>query len=240
MKVEIWSDIACPWCYIGKRRFEDALRHFEHAAEVRVVWRSFELDPTSPRVREGNATRALADKYGISLEQAMEFQARMTRAAASEALEFDFSVLRPGNTFDAHRLLHLAVDQDRGDTLHERLFAAYLCEGQAIGDRSVLARLAAEAGIDTKHAQDLLDSDDYGDRVRADEETAVALGITGVPFFVIDRTYGLSGAQPSEQILAALRQAWPTSPSSTPNKTRGDSGETGAFCEDGTCSVRAP
>jgi len=239
MKVEIWSDIACPWCYIGKRRFEKALRGFEHAAEVSVAWRSFELDPASPPVREGDPTRALAAKYGISVEQAADFQARMTRAAAEEGLSFDFSALRPGNTFDAHRLLHLAGELGRGDKLHERLFAAYLCEGQAIGDRGVLARLAEESGIDAERARNLIGSDTYGDRVHAEEQEAAELGISGVPFFVIDRTYGLSGAQPSDRILAALRQAWAERPRSVPVQVRGDSeGET-ASCEDGRCNVPA-
>lgn len=237
MKVEIWSDIACPWCYIGKRRFEEALRGFEHAADVSVAWRSFELDPASPPVREGNPTRALAAKYGISVEQAADFQARMTRAAAEEGLNFDFSALRPGNTFDAHRLLHLAGEHGRGEELHERLFAAYLCEGQAIGDRDVLARLAEEGGIDAEEARTLLDSDAYGDQVRAEEQEAAGLGISGVPFFVIDRTYGLSGAQPSDRILAALRQAWEERSRSVKIQTPEESGTGEASCEGGSCSV---
>jgi len=239
MKVEIWSDIACPWCYIGKRRFEKALSGFEHAAEVTVLWHSFELDPASPRVREGNPTRSLAEKYGISLEQAAEFQDRMTRAAAGEGLNFNFPALRPGNTFDAHRLLHLATDQGLGNALHERLFAAYLCEGQAIGDRNVLARLAAEAGVEPHRARDLLDSNACGDQVRADEEQAAALGISGVPFFVIDRTYGLSGAHPAEQLLAALRQAWSEQPRPAQAPEGGKAESAAASCEGGSCDIPA-
>jgi predicted DsbA family dithiol-disulfide isomerase len=212
MRVEIWSDLACPWCYIGKRRLEAALARFEHPEVVEVTWRSFELDPASPRLHQGDPTRALAAKYGVTLEQAAAFQAHMTEVAASEGLAFDLLAIHPGNTFDAHRLLHLAADQGLGDALHERLFAAYLCEGQPIGDRRVLLGLAAEAGIDPGHARGVLDSDSYASQVRAEEAEAAALGITAVPFFVIDRTYAIPGAQPPELLLGALRRAWEEQP----------------------------
>jgi predicted DsbA family dithiol-disulfide isomerase len=208
VRVEIWSDVVCPWCAIGKRRFEAALARFEHAGDVEVRWRSFELDPTAPRVVEGGATRRLADKYGVPLEQAEAMQRRVTEAATAEGLDFRFDRARPGSTVDAHRLLHLAADRGVQGELKERLLRAYFTDGEPIGDRDALVRLAAEVGLDAAEAARVLDSDAYLGEVRADQAEARALGITGVPFFVLDRAYGVSGAQPADVLLEALRTAW--------------------------------
>lgn len=208
MKVEIWSDVVCPFCYIGKRRFEDALQRFPESDDVEVRWRSFELDPSAPREQTGPLLDHLADKYGISRADAEAFQARMTEMAEGEGLTFHLDRARPGNTFDAHRLLKLAVDRDREEAVTERLMAAYLSEGEAIGDRDTLVRLAAEAGLDGDEAAGVLDSDAYADAVRADEAEARSLGIDGVPFFVLDRSFGVVGAQPSEKFADALQRAW--------------------------------
>ena len=232
MQVEIWSDVVCPWCAIGKRRFETALAGFEHRDEVEVRYRSFELDPTTPRSYEGNATQRLADKYGVPLEQARAMEQRVVDAAAGEGLAFDFDRARPGNTVDAHRLLHLAADRGRQAELKERLLLAYFAEGRAIGDPDTLAGLAAEAGLDAAEARAVLDSDAYLPEVREDQATARALGITGVPFFVLDRAYGLSGAQPAEVLLGALRQAWTAT---HPLTVVG--GDTASSCTDDTCAV---
>jgi predicted DsbA family dithiol-disulfide isomerase len=206
LKVEIWSDVVCPWCYIGKRRFEAALAEFPH--EVETVWRSFELDPGAPPAREHTATEHLAAKYGMSVEQAEASHAQMTELAAREGLEYHFDTARGGNSFDAHRLIHLAAEQGLGEQVSERLFSAQHCEAEATGDRETLERLAVEAGLDRDDVRDVLDGDRYADAVRADEEAASQIGIRGVPFFVLGRKYGLSGAQPADVLVQALQQTW--------------------------------
>jgi predicted DsbA family dithiol-disulfide isomerase len=142
MHVEIWSDIACPWCYVGKRRFEAALASFEHRDEVQVTWRSFELDPAAPREREGDGATRLAEKYGTTRERALEMHRHMTDVAAADGLDFRFDLARGGNTFDAHRMLHLAAAHGVQDVLKERLMRAYLTEGELIADHAVLLRRA--------------------------------------------------------------------------------------------------
>jgi predicted DsbA family dithiol-disulfide isomerase len=208
MNVEIWSDVVCPWCYIGKRRFETALSRFPHADDVDVAWRSFELDPAAPRRREGDLVEHLARKYGIAPEQARAKQAQLTHLAAQEGLDFRFDIAQPGNTLDAHRLLHLAADHGRQGAVKEGLLAAYLTDGAPIGEPDTLARVATGAGLGSADVHRVLDSDAYLAEVRADERQATELGITGVPFFVVDRKYAVSGAQPPEVLLGALERAW--------------------------------
>ena len=208
MNVEIWSDISCPWCAVGKRRFERALAEFEHRDEVTVTFRSFELDPDAPAAREGSTAEHLAAKYGTSLEQAEAMNANMTRTAAEEGLEFRFDLARGGNTFDAHRLLHLAAAHGRQQELKERLMRAYLGEGELMSDHAALTRLALEAGLPEDEVRDTLATDRFADAVREDEATARGLGISAVPFFVIDRRFGLAGAQPPEVLGEGLRRAW--------------------------------
>jgi predicted DsbA family dithiol-disulfide isomerase len=208
MQVEIWSDIVCPWCYIGKRRFETALAEFSHADDVEVVWRAFELDPSAPRHREGSLADHVARKYGMNAEQARASQERLTDLAAEEGVEFRFDKAQPGNTFDAHRLVHLASERGVQDAMKERMLAAYLTEGVPIGDPETLVALAEEVGLDRDEARDVVFGDRYADAVRAEERDAVALGITGVPFFVIDRKYGVSGAQASSVLVDVLDNAW--------------------------------
>ncbi len=232
MQVEIWSDVVCPWCAIGRRRFGTALERFAHADEVTVRWRSFELDPGAPREREGDLAVHLAEKYGIGLEQAHGMHRQMTETAALDGLEFRFDRARGGNTFDAHRLLHLAGDRGIQDAVKDRLFRAYLTDGEPIGDHATLARLGVEMGLDD--AADVLESDRYGAEVRADERQAQAYGITGVPFFVIDGRYGVSGAQPADTLLQVLDQAWTESHPAPVLLPAGGPGET---CADGTCAV---
>ncbi len=210
MRVDIWSDIACPWCYVGKRRFEAALAAFEHRDRVEVVWRAFELDPTLPPVlpAEPSYAERLARKYGTSVAGAEEMIARMTQTAANEGLEFRFDRIRPGNTFDAHRLLHFALERGCQDALKERLFAAYLCEGEAIGERATLVRQAEAVGLDPDEAARRLDGDAHAAEVRADEQLARSLGIRGVPFFVFDGRAAVSGAQPPEVMQRVLDEVW--------------------------------
>ena len=208
MNVEIWSDIACPWCYVGKRRLEAALASFEHRDDVTVTWRSFELDPSAPREREVDGATHLAQKYGTSREQAVAMQQRMTDAAAADGIAFRFDIARAGNTFDAHRLVHLAAAHDRQDAMKERLMRAYLTEGEPIGDPDTLARLAVDAGLPEDEVRELLAGDRFAAEVREDERTAAQFGIHAVPFFVVDRALGASGAQPPEVLAAMLRQGW--------------------------------
>jgi predicted DsbA family dithiol-disulfide isomerase len=236
MKVEIWSDVVCPWCYIGKRRFESALARFAHRAEVEVVWRAFELDPAAPARREGDGAARLAAKYGMSRQQAVDSQNRMTRTAAQEGLTFRFDVAQSGNTFNAHRLLHLAGEQGLQDEVKERLFQGYFAEAEPIGDVDTLVRLVAEVGISEAEAREVLATDTYGEDVRAEEREATELGINGVPFFVIDRRYGVSGAQPADVLLQALEQAWADA---HPNLvlTPVGAGATDTTCTDDTCAI---
>jgi predicted DsbA family dithiol-disulfide isomerase len=202
LTVEIWSDVVCPWCYVGKRRFEKALAGFEHRDDVEVVWRSFELDPNAPAEREHSGAEHLAAKYGMSLEQAERSNAQMTELAASEGLEYHLDRTRGGNSFDAHRLIHKAAGEGLQDAMKERLMRAYFTDGAAIGDPATLGRLADDLGVEP------LTGDEFGDAVREDEQLALRIGIQGVPFFVLGRRYGVSGAQPAELLLQALEKAW--------------------------------
>jgi predicted DsbA family dithiol-disulfide isomerase len=206
--VEIWSDIACPWCYVGKRRFEAALAQFEHRDEVQVTWRSFELDPSAPREREGDRAARLAEKYGMTLEQARGAERQLTEVAAGEGLDFRFDIARSGLTFDGHRIIHLAAEHDLQDAMKERLLRAYFTEGELVGDHDTLVRLAADVGVPADAARATLASDRFADAVRADELTAQRLGITAVPTFVVDRALGASGAHPARELLDLLRQGW--------------------------------
>jgi len=204
MQVEIWSDVICPWCYIGKRRFETALAQFAHRDRISVIWRSFELDPKAPRHYPGNLNERLAKKYGVSLQQAAAMNTRITEVAKEVGLAYRLEQARPGNTFDAHRLLHFATAQARDKDAGERIMHGYFCEGLAVGDRAALTRLAPQFGITEDAALTMLKSDDYGAAVRYDETRAAQLGITGVPFFVFAEKYAVSGAQPIEVFAEAL------------------------------------
>ena len=207
MQIEIWSDVICPWCYIGKRRFEQALAQFPRRDEVKVIWRSFELDPHAPQQYPGTLDELLSKKYGVSAQQAAAMNARVTGLAREVGLEYRLSQARPGNTFDAHRLLHFAMERGLGDRAAERLMRGYFSESLPVGERAALARLAPDFGIPEAEALTLLESDAHAESVRADEARAAAFDITGVPFFVFDEKSGISGAQPVDVFADALRQA---------------------------------
>lgn len=234
MKVEIWSDVVCPWCAIGKHRFEKALAQFAHRDDVEVRWRSFELDPDAPQERTGDLHEHLASKYGLTTERAEQLNAEMTERAAADGWDFHFEHAKPGNTFDAHRLLHLAAERGVQDAVKERLFSAYLVEGERIGDPETLVRIGADAGLDAEEARAVLAGLRYGDEVRADEHQARQYGISGVPFYVIDEKYGVSGAQPPEALLQVLDTAWTES---HPLQVLTPAGGHGETCEDGSCAV---
>ena len=191
VRVEVWSDVVCPWCYVGKRRLESALERFEHRDEVEVVWRSFELDPS-----------------GVSAEQVAASWVRLTAVAEAEGLEFHLDSTRGGSTFDAHRLIHLGVDHGLQGEVKERFLRAYFTESLPVGEPQVLDRLATEAGLPAADVAEVLASERFAAEVREDERRARMLGIGGVPFFAIDERYGVSGAQSAELLLEALAAAW--------------------------------
>ncbi|MEZ6016781.1 MAG: DsbA family oxidoreductase [Planctomycetota bacterium] len=235
LTVDIWSDIACPWCYVGKRRFEAALARFPERGSVDVHWRSFELDTAAPRVLEPAVPYAerLARKYRRTLPEAEGMLRDMTQTAAAEGLELRFDRVRPGNTFDAHRLLHLAAAKGLGDALKERFLRAYMTEGEPIGDVTTLARLAQQVGLDASEVGEVLAGERYAADVRADEDAARALGIQGVPHFRIGARHGLSGAQHPDMLLRALTAAWvelPKSQASAPEASAAGATDAGAAC----------
>ena len=207
MKIEIWADVACPWCYVGKRRFERALTQFEGRDDVEVTWRSYELDPRAPRAQQLSGPEVLARKYRVSVEQANAMNERLKAEGRKEDLDLRPDRIRMVNTFDAHRLIHHAGSLGKRAEMVERLFRAYHMEGETLTDLDTLVKLATEVGLDAASARAVLEGDAYSREVRADEERAADFGISGVPFFAIDEKYGISGAQPSEHILAALTQA---------------------------------
>ncbi len=206
MQLEIWSDIACPWCYVGKRRLEAALAGFDGAEDLRVTWRAFELDPAAPAERPEDGATHLARKYGTSVEQARAMEERMTGVAAEEGLEFRFDRLRLGSTFDAHRIVHLAAAHGLQDAMEERLMRAYLTDGELLSDHATLRRLAVEVGVPGDEAAEVLATERFAEEVRDDERTAAALGISAVPCFVVDREVAVSGAQPPEVLRELLRE----------------------------------
>jgi predicted DsbA family dithiol-disulfide isomerase len=214
LTVDVWSDVVCPWCYVGKRRLEAALAKFPHRADVELVWRSFELDPSAPRIAVGDHAERIAKKYGRTKAQVQEMTRNLTALAAAEGLDFQLEASRSGNTFDAHRVLHLASEHGVQDAVKERFFRGYMTEKEAIGDPDVLVRLGAEAGLDAEEIRAVLASDRYAKEVRDEENAARQLQISGVPFFVLGGKIGVSGAQPVSVLLGALEEAWKATPES--------------------------
>jgi predicted DsbA family dithiol-disulfide isomerase len=209
MHVEIWSDVACPWCYVGKRRFEAALAEFEGRDEVEVTWRSFELDPHAPAAREQSGPEHLAEKYGMTVEDARARQQQLREMAAGDGLDMRFDRTRGANTFDAHRVLQLAAEHGLQTEMKERLLRAHHTEGELVSDHATLVRLAEEVGV--PGAAEMLAGDRLAAEVREEEATARGLGINAVPCFVVDRRLGVAGAQPPAVLLELLRQGAPVS-----------------------------
>ncbi|GAA3394036.1 DsbA family oxidoreductase [Cryptosporangium minutisporangium] len=214
MRVDIWSDIGCPWCYVGKRRFEKALADFEHRADVEVVYHSFELDPTHPTDKTVPVTDMLIGKFGMSRGQVEAAEARLAATAAAEGLGYDHN-RHAGNTFYFHRLAHWATDQGKQQQLLDHAYAVHFGEAKSVHTVDALVELAADAGLDADEARAVLAGDRYADEVRADEQQARDLGITGVPFYVLDGRYGVSGAQPTEVFAQALAKAYDKTGAST-------------------------
>ena len=205
--VEIWSDLVCPFCYIGKRNFEAAISRFMRKDGLKIIWKSFELDPGAKFKPGVSIHESLASKYGESVEWAKKTTARVAEMAAGAGLIFAFDRTVPTNTFDAHRLVHLAATYGLQDKAEERLFAAYFVEGKQIGNKVALAKLAEEIGIPPDETAKLLDGDGYSREVRDDEEEGRNLGVNAVPCFIINRKYMVKGAQPPEAFLKALETA---------------------------------
>ncbi|MDK1361528.1 DsbA family oxidoreductase [Arthrobacter sp. zg-Y1219] len=211
MKVEIWSDIACPWCYIGKRRFEAALAGFEHRDDVEVTWRSYQLDPSLPEHYDGTEVQYLSERKGIDPAQLAGMLEQVTEQAAGVGLNYDFGKLVVANSFRAHRLIHLAraeAGTAAADAAKEALLSAHFEQGLDTGSADVLAEIGSRVGLDPERVRAVVATDEYTDAVHRDFAEARSLGISGVPFFVIDRKYGISGAQPAELFAQALDTAW--------------------------------
>jgi predicted DsbA family dithiol-disulfide isomerase len=207
MKVEIWSDVVCPWCYIGKRRFEAALATTALPDPVEIVWRSFQLNPDHPRGLRRRHDEYLAEKTRRSLDDVKVMDERVTALAAAEGLAYDFERYTVVNTFDAHRVAHLAASQGFGDAIQERFLRAQLVEGEILDEPATLIRLAGEVGVPAADVEAVVGGDAFTAEVDDDIRTGVDLGLTGVPFFVFDRAIGVSGAQPAEVFAQALEMA---------------------------------
>lgn len=208
MKVEIWSDVMCPFCYIGKRKFEAALAQFPQKENVEIEWKSFQLDPEMPRNSGQSIHEYLAERKGWTLEYTQKAHDQMTNMAAAVGLHYNFDKAVVANSFDAHRFSHLATKYGLGDAAEESLFKAYFTEGKDISDHEVLIQLGTAIGLDAEEVRNTLSNSTYAREVQQDIAEAAALGARGVPFFVIDRKYAVSGAQPEETFLNALQQSY--------------------------------
>jgi len=229
MKVEIWSDIACPFCYIGKRRFESALSKFEHRNQVEIKWRSFELNADLPRRKTTTTLEFLTAHKGISADQAKALFKQVTATAAKDGLKFNFDKGLHGNTFDGHRLVHFATENGCGDAMKERLFSGYFERGESVANIDTLISMASDVGLDAEKTRAILESDQFGDAVRADEARARTLGIHGVPFFLINEKHQMNGIQPPESILRILNNAWSSAENTKSSDAGVTCGEDGCF-----------
>jgi predicted DsbA family dithiol-disulfide isomerase len=208
MRVEIWSDVMCPFCYMGKRKFEAALREFPQAEAVEVIWKSFQLDPDIERVEGRSVNQYLAERKGWPLEQARALNDKVARSARAVGLEYDFDKAVVANSFDAHRLVQLGKARGQGDAVEEGLFRAYFTEGRDISHPPTLVAIGAAAGLEASEVEAMLSGDGYAEAVRRDLLEARQVGVTGVPFFVLDRRYAVSGAQESAVFRQVLEQVW--------------------------------
>lgn len=205
VSVEVWSDVACPWCYLGKHRLEKAIT--ESGVEAQVTWKSFQLDPTIPRGVHTPHAEALAKKFNAPVEQIEAMNQRLVDLGAAEGLEYNFDRYIQANTRDAHRLIHFAQERGSGNEMKDRLMRGQFTEGAIVDDADALVTMAAEVGLDAEEVRPMLATDAYDDEVQADIDEAAALGATGVPFFVFDRAFAVSGAQPVETFVQALNRS---------------------------------
>ena len=227
MKVEIWSDIMCPFCYIGKRNFEAALKEFDDKNEIEIEWKSFQLDPTIPKTfdKKLSTYEYLAERKGMTVEKSIELHSNVTEMARNVGLTYNFDQSVVANSFDAHKLIQLAKTKGLGDVAEEQLFKAYFTDGKDISNHSTLTELGNDVGLNEKEVISALESEEYSSKVNSDISQGNELGVTGVPFFVFDRKYAISGAQPVETFLKALKQSF------------SESNDNGISCKtnDGSC-----
>ncbi|NBD27627.1 DsbA family oxidoreductase [Paenibacillus glycinis] len=240
MKVEVWSDIACPFCYIGKRRFEAGLEKFAHKEEIEVEYKSFQLNPAAEKHPKHDAYGLVAEKYGISREQSVSMHENLVNQAAELGLTYNFEHAIPANSLDAHRLIHFAGRYGKRTEAAELLFKAYFTDAKHIGEIDTLTGIAAEIGLDPKEAEAVLASDEFKAEVEAECHEASMLGANGVPFYVINRRYAVAGAQSSDVFLDVLNRTWAEEkplifidPSSTESNT-------GQVCTDDSCGISEP
>lgn len=233
MQVEVWSDIACPFCYIGKRRIEAGLEQFAHKDQIQIVYKSFQLNENARKDITYDAYDALSTRSGMSREEAKAIHERLAKQAEADGLDLRFDTLQLTNTLDAHRLLHFAAQHGKNNEVAELLFKAYFTECKHVGSHETLIAIAAEVGLDPKATAKMLVSNQFTDKVRADHLEGDHLGVSGVPFYIIDRKYAISGAQPANVFLEALEKTWEESqPLIVLNPT---SVEVGPVCENGVC-----
>ncbi len=237
MKIEVWSDFVCPFCYIGKRRLEEALATFEHGDEVEVEFHSFELDPNAKKNDDKSIHELLASKYGMSVEQAKQSNVNLGQQAKEVGLDFQFETMKPTNTFDAHRLAKLAKQQGKELELTESLLKAYFTDSKHIGDHETLTDLSVSVGLDREEVNEVLVSDRFTEEVRADEEEARQIGVQGVPFFVLNRKYAISGAQPLEAFVGALQKVWDEENTAPAFQSLSVDDSQGAVCTDDGCEL---
>ena len=243
MRIEIWSDIVCPWCYIGKRRLEKALAGFAHRDEVQIVYRSFQLDPAAPSTPVETVAQALGRKYGGGEAAGRQMIDRVEAAAAEEGMVWRHHSSQRVGTADAHRLLHLALEEGqagRQEELKEALLHAYFVNAENVADHDILRRIAIEVGLDPKRVDQVLAGREFEEAVEADIAQAAAFGATGVPFYVVDRTYGIPGAQPAEVFAQVLEKAWTESHpalQTVGGPTGGDQAGTGETCGPDGCAI---
>lgn len=237
MKVEIWSDIMCPFCYIGKRRFEAALQQFSGKEDIEIVWKSFQLNPSIKTEAGKNINEYLADAKGWTLDYAKQLNAHVTNMAKEVGLHYDFDKAIVANSFDAHRLIQLAKANRKGDEMEERLFKAYFTEGKNTADHATLIQLGTEIGLDPATIKKVLASNEYADKVEQDIYEAQQIGVRGVPYFVLNDRYAVSGAQASETFLGALNKAWGEWKKEGPvSLTDIDNGSAAVCTTDGDCN----
>jgi len=236
MKVEIWSDVMCPFCYIGKRRFENALQQFSNKSEVEIVWKSFQLNPAMKTDPGKNINEYLAETKGWTLSYARQMNDYVTNMAKEVGLQYDFDKAIVANSFDAHRLIQFAKENGKGDEIEERLFRAYFTEGKNTADHTTLIQLGTEIGLDADAIKKILDSNQYADKVEHDIYEAMQIGVRGVPYFVLNDRYAVSGAQASETFLGALNKAWDEYEKEKP-ALKNIAGDTASVCKpDGECN----
>jgi predicted DsbA family dithiol-disulfide isomerase len=216
MKVDIWSDVMCPFCYIGKRKFETALAQFEHKDKVEIDWHSFQLDPSIETQPGRNVYDYLAERKGATREWSVQVHDQVAQSAKEVGLQYNFDKAVIANSFDAHRLIQLAKTCGLGDAAEERLFRAYFTEGKNTADHQVLAELGQEIGLDKEEVLHVLTTNMHASDVNKDIRQAQSIGVRGVPFFVINEQYAVSGAQAPESFLQALQQAWKEYEKKTP------------------------